>query len=72
MAAIMTPITARMLAALMAEIPSSMAIIDACKPFERKDNFAEVIGVSPELASQFRENGSWRLREPSITMLDLA
>jgi 4-hydroxy-3-polyprenylbenzoate decarboxylase len=34
---------------------SSMAIIDACKPYERMDDFPKAIEVSPEFISKFRE-----------------
>jgi UbiD family decarboxylase len=33
---------------------TSIAIIDACKPYERIDKFPVAIGVSPELAHKFR------------------
>jgi UbiD family decarboxylase len=42
----------------------SRAIIDACRPFHRRDDFAKVVDVSPELAEQVRarwgEQLGWR------------
>jgi len=43
-------------------IVTSMAIIDACKPFDRIDKFPTAIGISPELANKFREK--WKLPSP--------
>ena len=33
----------------------SMAIIDACKPYDRIDEFPQAVEVSPELAARYRE-----------------
>lgn len=40
-------------------ILTSIAIIDACIPFERKGNFAKLVGISPELRRKFRKK--WKL-----------
>jgi len=36
-------------------IVNSVAIIDACKPYERMDDFPKAVETSPELAAKFRE-----------------
>jgi UbiD family decarboxylase len=33
----------------------SRAVIDACRPFDRRDSFAAVVGVEPGLAERVRE-----------------
>ena len=43
------------------------AIIDACKPYERLDEFPTAIGLSPEVVSKFRKNGSWIFHELLFT-----
>jgi hypothetical protein len=32
----------------------SRAIVDACRPFDRRGDFAKVVEVSPELAARVR------------------
>jgi UbiD family decarboxylase len=44
---------------------ASRAIIDACRPFDRRDDFAQVVAVRPELAAEVRAKWGERLGWPA-------
>jgi 4-hydroxy-3-polyprenylbenzoate decarboxylase len=44
---------------------ASRAIVDACRPFERRDGFAQVVAVTPELAAEMRARWGERLGWPA-------